>query len=477
MNDKEEMIKKDGMQKNIRVAIFGTGFLYQKNKERTKIFDIVVFIDNDAKKQGQFIDGIMVVAPWQLNYYNIDYVVIMSQYFDEMETQLINLGYKREKIVSYMDLDFLNYCLEDRTAIRKWYLEQIERNKEADKKIVLLSPEMTLTGAAIVLFNVAKVLKRNGFLVTVLALEYGALERYFRREQIVVNYDAYMKSYNYELWTFLESFDYIWINTMVLQGMISQVVQLNKKSIWWIHESGKRCDSLKDFKLEDAFSKNLEIYAVGPCALDTLKTIWNNVEVKNLLYGIPDDRKKMKNTITKRNKLVFAMVGLIYDAKAQDVFLKAIENLPLCYKLQADFWIVGRSLNENMLKEIQKAADEDESIKYLGELTREEMKELYKNIDILVCPSRRDTMPVVTIEAMMNYKPCIVSEVTGTAYYIEDGINGYICKVNDVQDLAKKIVQTIEGRSKLTEMGKLARNIYEREFSMKTFEKNLLNIF
>ena len=35
--NKEEMIKNEWMQRSIRVAIFGTGFIYQKNKDKTQI--------------------------------------------------------------------------------------------------------------------------------------------------------------------------------------------------------------------------------------------------------------------------------------------------------------------------------------------------------------------------------------------------------------------------------------------------------
>jgi glycosyltransferase involved in cell wall biosynthesis len=94
----------------------------------------------------------------------------------------------------------------------------------------------------------------------------------------------------------------------------------------------------------------------------------------------------------------------------------------------------------------------------------------------MVVPSREDPMPTVAAEAMMHGVPCIVSDATGTANYISDGEDGVIFQSEDEDELASKIMWCMEHKDKLAKMGEKARKIYEQHFSMRVFEKNLLEI-
>ena len=82
-------------------------------------------------------------------------------------------------------------------------------------------------------------------------------------------------------------------------------------------------------------------------------------------------------------------------------------------------------------------------------------------------------MPVVTVEAMMNARPIIVSDHTGTAVFITEGENGCIVPAGDAVRLAEKMQWVAERPKVRQSMGKKARVIYEEKFSLPVFEKNL----
>ena len=100
---------------------------------------------------------------------------------------------------------------------------------------------------------------------------------------------------------------------------------------------------------------------------------------------------------------------------------------------------------------------------------------IYSKIDIVVCPSREDPLPIVMTEAMMYRKPCIASDSTGTADYIKDGINGFVCKTEDSEDLCEKMRYFIHHQEKIEIMGKEARKVYEEYFTMDKFADRLCN--
>ena len=85
-------------------------------------------------------------------------------------------------------------------------------------------------------------------------------------------------------------------------------------------------------------------------------------------------------------------------------------------------------------------------------------------------------MPVVVTEAFKNKIPCIISEKIGQAELMIDGKEGVICRQEDYQNLAEKIVWMYENRDQLVKMGDNARKLYEKYFSMEAFEKNILKL-
>ena len=97
-------------------------------------------------------------------------------------------------------------------------------------------------------------------------------------------------------------------------------------------------------------------------------------------------------------------------------------------------------------------------------------------VDVYVCPSREDTMPVTVVEAMCNKIPCIVSSGAGNHEYIEDGINGFVFENENASKLTDKIRWCIQNRDKLENIGEESRLIYERYFTLEVFERNLMKL-
>lgn len=85
-------------------------------------------------------------------------------------------------------------------------------------------------------------------------------------------------------------------------------------------------------------------------------------------------------------------------------------------------------------------------------------------------------MPTVAAEAMMHCVPCIVSDATGTAEYITNGVDGLIIPNQDIQALSEKIEWCVKNRPNLRRMGEKARRVYEKVFSLEAFKERLMEI-
>ena len=89
------------------------------------------------------------------------------------------------------------------------------------------------------------------------------------------------------------------------------------------------------------------------------------------------------------------------------------------------------------------------------------------------------------MESAAKGRVCIGSDIPGTNDVIEDGVNGFLCKPQDVDDLVDKMTKFIElPYQKKAQMGKAGRAKVEKEFDrqivvnkyMEEIEKEVKNV-
>lgn len=88
-------------------------------------------------------------------------------------------------------------------------------------------------------------------------------------------------------------------------------------------------------------------------------------------------------------------------------------------------------------------------------------------------PSRGEGFGLVFIEAMARGKPVIGGAHGGTPEIIEDGINGYLVRYGDVEQLADRLQRLISNDSLRREMGAQAFAKVRREFTFGRFSSEL----
>lgn len=85
------------------------------------------------------------------------------------------------------------------------------------------------------------------------------------------------------------------------------------------------------------------------------------------------------------------------------------------------------------------------------------VEEYLMRAKLFVLTSLSEGLPMCLLEARTCGVPCISFDIpTGPADIIQDGLNGYLIKPFDIEDMAGKISQLMEDEKKLDEMGKRA---------------------
>jgi hypothetical protein len=102
-------------------------------------------------------------------------------------------------------------------------------------------------------------------------------------------------------------------------------------------------------------------------------------------------------------------------------------------------------------------------IEYLG--SSDDVRPFIAAADCVVLPSYREGLPRVLLEGSAMGRPLIASDVPGCRDVVEDGRNGFLCKVRDPASLAEAMLRMMQlPLEERLAMGDAARRKVETEF-------------
>ena len=363
---------------------------------------------------------------------------------------------------------------------------------QSKRSVLLVVHELSRTGAPVVVLDTAKVLVKNGFFVTVISLKNGPLMKEFLNigVPVVVMPDMlhvqYFKSETIhffrkmDLDVFFNEFDLTIFVTATLFHFVERFFNSKKRIIWWIHEGSASYNLLNNFMPKNITS-NIKVVCGGEYAVSQLKLNGYHYYPTVLNYGVFDDSKRYSKINRNDSKVRFLLAGSIGERKGQVVLLNAIKELSDYYLEQSEFIFVGEAykgdvIGEEITEKIKEYSMLNPNVIFLSSVSREELYKLYRTIDVLVLASYDDPMPVVATENFMFENICLCTTSTGTSYYIEDGVNGFVFDTGDIDQLRKKIEYIVDHFGELNVIRKKGRKIFDDYFDIKIFEKNILKL-
>ena len=144
---------------------------------------------------------------------------------------------------------------------------------------------------------------------------------------------------------------------------------------------------------------------------------------------------------------------------------------------ESAFLFVGKAADKS-LKNAVDALVEDypDTVFYRKRLERPEIKSLMDQCTCVVCASRDDPMPTFVTEGLIFGKPSIVSEHTGTAGLITEGVDGFVYRNDDPAQLSKVLAHAIEHPDQLAAMKADCRKLYERYYTNEAYVSTLVRL-
>ncbi len=115
-------------------------------------------------------------------------------------------------------------------------------------------------------------------------------------------------------------------------------------------------------------------------------------------------------------------------------------------------------------------------IVFHGWVTQPEVDVIMSENDVLVMPSITEGIPVVGIRALGTGLAILASNAGGIPGVVEDGVNGFLCPVNDLTAFAGRLRELLTSEERLGQMKQASRDLAPR-FDLETITDRLEELF
>lgn len=447
----------------MNIAIMGMGKFFYNYKDLIPNIHIKYYIDNDKCKNHTVFEGKEVLLPNECNFDEIDFVIVMIYKDEEAKEQLRSLGLSDEKIKSYREIAQI-FNMHPMVCAGTEFIEGTKWFEEGKRHVLIISHDFTRTGVPVAAMNMAKLFDENNYNPLVGALRNGTLTYDLQEENIpyIENLSITLNSTIFE--EFIDRFDFILICTIAAAEYGDYIKKYKGPVLWWINE--KHDGMFERYKLP-CHRDNYSYFADGIDTINKFEEFYPEYRCRLLYYYLPDTHYKQIASEYKLGKekkeIHIATIGTICKRKGQDIMLEAIRMLPNNLEEKITFDIIG--VHDNESQEIEDNLVGEKTVCMWGEVSQEKLIEIYEQTDILICPSRDDTVPIVVTQAMQHGIPCLVTQVIGQAEMIRQYGGGIVVEANNSEQIVDGILQLISNETEFVNMKKQAREIYERYFS------------
>jgi sugar transferase (PEP-CTERM/EpsH1 system associated) len=215
-------------------------------------------------------------------------------------------------------------------------------------------------------------------------------------------------------------------------------------------------------------SKDLETWLVTTVGVrrDRVRQIYNGVdhsrftpEIVKPLALLPERWRGLDGI------LVIGTVGRLTPVKDQQLLLRAVAQLRMDHPELGDrlgLVIVGDGPLRSMLAQLTEQLALQDAVWLAGD--RDDVPDLLQAMDIFVLPSLGEGISNTVLEAMASGRPVIATAVGGNIELVEEGFNGSLVPVGNVQALSNALVALLQSDSERARQGLNARQRVCSEF-------------
>jgi len=190
----------------------------------------------------------------------------------------------------------------------------------------------------------------------------------------------------------------------------------------------------------------------------TFPTIESEGRVERSSFDTPDDA------------VVLLALSRLHVKKGLDVLLKALVELPRCFA-----WLAGDGPLEGQLQRHARRLGVADRVRFLG--WRSDRGALLRAADICVLPSRYEPFGTVMLEAWAAERPLIAAASQGPAAVINDGDNGLLVPIDDVEALVGAVRRVGEEPGLAAKIIAGGKRDFEQGYTREAVTRRMLDVY
>jgi glycosyltransferase involved in cell wall biosynthesis len=192
--------------------------------------------------------------------------------------------------------------------------------------------------------------------------------------------------------------------------------------------------------------------------------------------GVDIDVFKPLQKKSSRNKKYILYVGHIDREKGLFDLLECAKDV--CNVLKdVTFLIAGSGRDLNSLKRKTKKLGLTQRVKFLGQIEKKEVVNLYQDVDLFVFPSYHEGLPTALLEAMSCGLPVIATDVRGNREIISDKKNGIIVPPRNPKKLAETIIMLMDDAKLRKTISINAKETVRKNYSWDAITDKYINLY
>ncbi|MDN6291319.1 MAG: glycosyltransferase family 4 protein [Alkalibacterium sp.] len=170
---------------------------------------------------------------------------------------------------------------------------------------------------------------------------------------------------------------------------------------------------------------------------------------------------------------VFLFIGRLIKDKGILEYLQACEQIKQEYPKVRCLLVGPYDSNPTALKAEELSYYTDQGIiEYFGE--QNDVRQYIKQCSTFILPSYHEGTPKTILESMALGRSIITSDAPGCRETVQDGYNGYLVPVREIDSLVGKMKILIEDVSKRNSMGKRSLNIAREKYDVKIVNQSIM---
>ena len=201
---------------------------------------------------------------------------------------------------------------------------------------------------------------------------------------------------------------------------------------------------------------------------------FNKNKIIKIPYGV--DLKNFKPGIKRHldvnKKFTIISIGSVSVRKGSIYLLKAFVELNLP---NSELIFVGEV--ETELKKLLKKFASVKNIKFYKHQPQKKLNFFYNKADVFVLFSLEEGLSMVQLQAMASGLPVICTHNTGGGEIIDNGVNGFVLPIRNINLLKKKISILYKDRSLLKKMKNNAYIKAQKLFSWNNYGNNMVKFY